>query len=293
MAGMFVVAVIVFLVAMAVNHRQALAFRWQPTRHTWVAVGTGLLAFALSASLLFFDAESIPERIIHYGLIYLVCGVAIPWGYTLLVEGGTPADLAIKRQGWQISLVLSLVLSALFCPVIIFEADWGVINLNHFARALLALAGAGGLFELFLYYGFIHLHLREAFGIFPAILLTAILYVAWHAGTQLPMEPDLLAAVIKLFAVGVLYQSVFSLTYNALIIWPLFLAVGVMIDFTVNLGVLERVCARFPWALGALITMLLVILVVNRLARRKGLAGMANIVRRIAKSDHQKEAPIQ
>jgi hypothetical protein len=73
-----VIAVIALVIAIAVNRREALIFRWQPMRHTWVAVGTGLLAFAFSAALLLFDADAGVARIIHYGLIYVLCGVAIP-----------------------------------------------------------------------------------------------------------------------------------------------------------------------------------------------------------------------
>jgi membrane protease YdiL (CAAX protease family) len=117
------------------------------------------------------------------------------------------------------------------------------------------LAGAGGLFELFLYYGFIHLRLEKALGTIPAILLTSILYVLWHTGTQLPLEADPLLAVVKLLGVGLMYQSVFSLTRNLLVIWPFFHAVGVMLDFAVNIGEVERVSAAFLWAVGALVLM--------------------------------------
>jgi membrane protease YdiL (CAAX protease family) len=120
------------------------------------------------------------------------------------VERSTPTGLGLKRECWLTSLILSVILTALFSLIIIFEADWSAINGEHFARAALALMGAGGLFELFLYYGFIHLRLKQAFGAIPAILLTAAIYVLWHTGTQLPLEADPLAAVIKLFAVGVM-----------------------------------------------------------------------------------------
>jgi hypothetical protein len=46
-----VIGAIFFVIALVVRRREALRFRWQPTQHTWVAVGTGLLAFAFSASL--------------------------------------------------------------------------------------------------------------------------------------------------------------------------------------------------------------------------------------------------
>jgi membrane protease YdiL (CAAX protease family) len=265
---MLVIAAIAFAIALVVRRKEAFVFRWQPTRATWVAVGTGLLAFAFSASLLLFEAGSTAAKLIHYGAIYVGCGVLIPWGYTLLVERAAPAAMGLKREGWLLSLIVNVILAGLFSLVIIFEADLAAINWGNFARAAVVLNGAGGLFELFLYYGFIHLRLKKAFSFIPAILGTSALYVLWHTGTQLPLETDKLAAVVKLFAVGVLYQSVFSITTNLLVIWPFFHGVGVMIDFAVNIGEVERVAVSFPWAVGAVVVMAIVGVVLNWSARR-------------------------
>jgi len=263
------IGIVALGIAIAVRRKEALAVRWQPTRHTWVAVGAGLLAFALSALLLLLDAGSLTARLIHYGGLYVVCGVAIPWGYTLLAEGEKPTALGLRRERWVVSLILSLVLTGLFLPLLLLEGDLGAVDPGQLGRAVVVLAGAGGLFELFLYYGFIHLRLEKAFGPIPTILLTSVLYVAWHTGTQLPLEADPWLAVVKLFGVGLMYQSVFSLTRNLLVIWPFFHAVGVMIDFAVNIGEVERVSATFPWAVGALALMAVTSVLLAWLARRQ------------------------
>ncbi|HJL17121.1 MAG TPA: hypothetical protein RMH99_15755 [Sandaracinaceae bacterium LLY-WYZ-13_1] len=141
----------------------------------------------------------------------------------------------------------------------------------RFAEATVVLSGAGGLFELFLYFGFVHLRLERAFGVLPAVVLTAILYVPWHVGTQLPLEPDPLFGAVKLLGVGLFYQSVFSLTRNVLIIWPFFHAVGVMIDFAVNLETLDRPAIELPWALASIAAMLATVgaIVLRRRALRE------------------------
>jgi membrane protease YdiL (CAAX protease family) len=252
---LLVIAVIFFLIALVVRRKEAFQFRWQPTRHTWVAIGTGLLAFAFSASLLLFEDGSVLTRVIHYGLIYIVCGFAIPWGYTLLVERESPVALGFKRERWVLSLILSLVAAGLFVPVLIFQGNLGAVGWGQVAKASFVLTGAGGLFELFLYYGFIHLRLEKAFGTIPAILAAAAIYVLWHAGTQLPMEPDPVDAVWKLFLVGVMSQSLFSITRNLLTIWPFFHAIGVMLDFAVNLEAVDQVVGDFPWAVGTVALM--------------------------------------
>jgi membrane protease YdiL (CAAX protease family) len=265
-----VVGAIFFVIALAARRKEAFQFRWRPTRHTWVAVGAGLLAFAFSASLLLFEPGSVPAQLIRNGLIYVVCGVAIPWGYTILVERETPAALGLRRERWALSLILGLVAAGLFAPMLFFEGDLASVGWGNVAKASFVLTGAGGLFELFLYYGFIHLRLEKAFGVIPAILLTSAIYVLWHVGTQLPLEPDPLYAAWKLFWVGVMYQSLFSLTRNLLVIWPFFHAVGVMLDFAVNIDGVEKVVGDLPWAVGAVVVMVVVVSLALMSARREG-----------------------
>jgi hypothetical protein len=62
----------------------------------------------------------------------------------------------------------------------------------------------------------------------------------------------------KLFWVGVMSQSLFSMTRNLLVIWPLFHAVGVMLDFAVNIGAVEGVVGDLPWAVGAVAVMVVI-----------------------------------
>jgi membrane protease YdiL (CAAX protease family) len=255
-----IIGVIFFAVALVVRRKEAFQFRWQPALHTWVAVGTGLLAFVFSASLLLFEPGSVPALLIHNGLIYVVCGAAIPWGYTVLAEREAPAALGLKRERWLPSLIISLVAAGLFTPMLFFEGDLDSVGWGNVAKAAFVLTGAGGLFELFLYYGFIHLRLEKAFGTIPAILLTSAIYVLWHVGTQLPLEPDPLYAMWKLFWVGVMSQSLFSLTRNLLVIWPFFHAVGVMLDFAVNIGAVQDIVGDFPWAVGVVVAIAAIVL---------------------------------
>jgi membrane protease YdiL (CAAX protease family) len=233
-----------------------------------VAIGAGLAAFAISSLLLLFDGWTPAAQAIMYGPLYLGCGVLIPWGYTLLAERKGPSALGLRRQKWASSLAISLLLAAMFLPILVSEGDLGEIGWDVVARASFVLTGAGGLFEIFLYYGFIHLRLEKAFGLIPAILLSSALYVLWHVGTQLPMEADPFAALWKLYLVGLMSQSVFSLTRNLLIIWPIFAAVGVMLDFAVNIDAVEPVSREFPWALGTVVSMVVCGIALWLMARR-------------------------
>jgi membrane protease YdiL (CAAX protease family) len=248
-----IIGIVFFAIAMVVRRKEVFRFHFQPTQHSLVAIGTGVLAFIFSSLLLLFESGSVMAQLIHNGLIYVVCGAAIPWGYTIMVEKKTPAALGIKRERWLLSLLLSMVVAGLFVPVLIFEGDIASIDCGNIAKALIILTGAGGLFELFLYYGFIHLRLEKSFGIIPAILLTSVIYMLWHVGTQLPLESDPLSALWKLFWVGVMSQSLFSMTRNVMIIWPFMHASGVMLDFVVNIKAVDDIVGNLPWAIGTVV----------------------------------------
>ena len=186
-----------------------------------------------------------------------------------MVERDKPAAMGLKRERWVLSLILSLAAAGLFVPILIFQGNLGAIGWGQVAKASFVLTGAGGPFELFLYYGFIHLRLEKAFGTIPAILATAAIYVLWHAGTQLPIEPDPVDAVWKLFWVGVMSQSLFSITRNLLTIWPFFHAIGVMLDFGVNLEAVDQVVGDLPWAFGTVASMVAIGVVLAWIARRQ------------------------
>ena len=95
---LMITGVVFLLITLAMRRREALQFRWQPTRDTWVAIGTGVLAILLSASMLLLQPGSVAARILHYGMIYVFCGAVVPWGYTVMVERNTPAALGVKRE---------------------------------------------------------------------------------------------------------------------------------------------------------------------------------------------------
>ncbi len=271
-----IMAVVTLAVVLAVRRQEAFVVRWLPCRGTWVAIGTGLLAFALSGAILLVGVDSLWARIFHYGGIYVLCGAVIPLAYTRLIARQPLRALGIRRTGAATSVAISACLAAIFSLIIVFQADLTTLTAKNVAKGIVVLAGAGGLFEVLLYYAFIHQRLEEAFGTLPAIFVASALYVTWHTGTQLPLEPDLMTGIVKLFAVGVTYQAIFALTHNVLIIWPLFHAAGVMIDFTVNLDAIGTVTKRFPWALAAIIAMCATALTVEWAAQRSTPEGRMN-----------------
>lgn len=85
---------------------------------------------------------------------------------------------------------------------------------------------AGGVFEMIFIYGFLRYEFERAFGILPAIIITALFYSLHHTGFQ----PEF----IKLFFVGIMYVTVFYFTRNIFAIFPVFWGIGAVWDVLVN-----------------------------------------------------------
>ena len=65
-----IMALIAFVCTMVVRRKEAFVIRWKPTRHTWVAVVTGLLVFLLSSALLLFKEGSQVVHFINYVVMW-------------------------------------------------------------------------------------------------------------------------------------------------------------------------------------------------------------------------------
>ena len=245
--SLLVLVTVAFVLAAVLQGREFFQIRWCPTRHTAAALAAASLPAIFSTVALAFPQDSLAYSFTLWVLIFGLCGFAIPWAYVLLVEHGSPAALGIHRDRWVTSLVISLFFAGGSIYGIVQKVDvsrYEFIDLVGTAFSL----NVGGLFELFLYYGFLHLHLRKAFGALPAVIVTAAIYSLWHIGTELPMHDNALEALVMLFVIGIMCQLIFATTYNCLVIWPFFFTAGVMHDFIVHLDLPEQVSGAWGWS---------------------------------------------
>jgi len=227
--------------------RRLLELRWEPNRHTVAAIAASLLPVVLSAFCLLLSQDSLAYQAVLFVGIFGFCGFFVPWAYVLFVERQGPPALGVRRELW----VRSILISALFA----LGPTYGLLRapgleahgVPHVLAAALQL-NVGGLFEAFLYCGFLHLRLRDAFGAIPAIVGSAGIYSLWHIGTELPMHAEPMSALVMLFAIGLVCHALFATTYNILVVWPLFFTAGVMHDFIVNLGLPESIGASVIWS---------------------------------------------
>jgi hypothetical protein len=234
-----------FAVAAVFQRREFFALRFAATRRTGQVALLALLPALLSALLLAVEPDSIAYRLVLWAGIFGFCGFAIPWAWVLFVERAGVAGLGVGCHRWKASLGLSLLFGAgSLVPVL--QADLSRYEPMHLLGAVAHL-NVGGLFELFLYYGLLHLRLRDAFGPLPAIFGSAAIYSLWHIGTELPLHPDPVSALGMLFVVGLLCHALFATTYNLLVIWPFFFTAGVMNDFILNLDLPDSIGRDLGW----------------------------------------------
>ena len=238
---------VAFALAGILQGRRFFNFSWEPNRHTVAAIAAGLLPALLSTFCLFLSQASFAYELILFIGIFSLCGFLVPWAYVLFVEGKQAEALGVRRQYWIRSLLISGVFSLGPTYGILQVTDLGTYRLTHLLGTALEL-NLGGLFEVFLYCGFVHLRLRDAFGPLPAIVGSAAIYSLWHIGTELPMHADPVAALIMLFVIGLLCHALFATTYNLLVVWPVFFTAGVMNDFIVHLGLPEEVGTSIVWS---------------------------------------------
>lgn len=258
--------------------RRFLDLRWEPNRHTVAAIAAGLLPALLSTLCLLLSQGSLAYQAILFLGIFGCCGFLVPWTYVLFVERQRSSALGMRRRFW----IRSLVISAVFAAGPVYGTLQGSRLESYRASDILAAAqqlNVGGLFETFLYCGFLHLRLRDAFGAIPAIVGSAAIYSLWHIGTELPMHADPASAAIMLFTIGLLCHALFASTYNVLVVWPIFFTAGVMNDFIVNLDLPEAVGASTAWSVVGWVLALFVPAGLSWASRRKfaGALGSAGL----------------
>lgn len=241
---------------------------FQLDRKIIVGLVSGIFMVLLSCAMNFFPDSTLAAIILRNVLMIFVLGFIFPLYYVLIKEKKSLAVLGIHTEKWKISLLINVIL-ALALWGIFSRKSTGAIHFtleNFYAITYIFVAG---IFEMLFIYGFLRYRFEQAFGIIPAIILTATFYSFHHAGFQ----PEF----VKLFFVGVLYTTVFFLTKNILIIFPFFWGVGATWDVLVDSQAGEQITNTnsFLISICLLIGMILSFLfIMKRGHQRRGAEGV-------------------
>jgi membrane protease YdiL (CAAX protease family) len=196
--------------------------RWQPSRETLFALLAGILVLGFSAGMTFFkSAAPVQIALRDAGQIFFA-GILLPL-WIMRRFGISFADCGLSARKWKTFLPINLVLAGGLLAMFLAEApippgypiDGSTLWKTGYV--LLALC-----FEVFFFHAFLRTVLERAFGILPAIVLTAGFYSLHHMGFQ----PE----YGKLFLIGLLYASVYRLGNSVLLVFPFFYMVGGLYD---------------------------------------------------------------
>ena len=235
-------------------------FRFNFTKDTAVAFAAGAAMLALSLLMLPFAGDSLADKIISFVLrdLLMIFGLGVVF-VSLYVERNKDGVKAIGFTGKKtaLSLLLNVLFAAGLLAMFLKEGrPQGILEVrNLYAAAYILVAGV---FEMTFIYGYLRACFERAFGIVPAIFLTAAFYSFHHAGFQ----PDFM----HLFFVGLMYSAVYYITQNLLIVFPFFWSVGALWDVIVSSEAGEEIknLESFAIALAILVLSAIWIFVVRR-----------------------------
>lgn len=184
----------------------------------------GLIMVLLSMAMTIFDSE-IGNIILRDILMILFLGFLTPIHYILITKKKNLSVLGIHKEKLTVSLTINVAAGiSLLAMFISKNTEHIIFDINSFYAITYILVA--GIFEMIFIYGFLRYEFERAFGILPAILITAIFYSLHHAGFQPEFS--------KLFFVGIMYVTVFYFTHNIFSIFPFFWGVGAIWDVLVN-----------------------------------------------------------
>ena len=235
-------------------------FRFNFTKETAVAFAAGAVMIALSLLMLPFMGASLFDKIASFVLrdLLMIFGLGVVF-VSLYVERNKDGVKAIGFTGKKtaLSLLLNVLFAAGLLAMFLKEGrPQGILEVrNLYAAAYILVAG---IFEMTFIYGYLRACFEKAFGIVPAILLTAAFYSFHHAGFQ----PEFM----HLFFVGLMYSAVYYITQNLLIVFPFFWSVGALWDVIVSSEAGEEIknLESFAIALAILVLSAIWIFVVRR-----------------------------
>ena len=184
----------------------------------------GLFMVLLSMAMALFTSE-ISSIILRDILMILFLGFLTPIYYILIIKKKDLSVFGIHKDKLTVSLAINIVAGISLLAMFISKYTGDIVfNINSFYA--ITYIFVAGIFEMVFIYGFLRYEFERAFGVLPAIFITAIFYSLHHAGFQ----PEF----TKLFFVGVMYVTVFYFTHNIFSIFPFFWGVGAIWDVLVN-----------------------------------------------------------
>lgn len=177
-------------------------------------------------------------------------GFAFVFYYVLIRKKESLEIIGITKNKLKRSLCLNIVFA--IALLLQFMSAGEKLVFNRETLYAIVYIFAAGIFEMVFIYGFLRCFFERAFGIIPAIILTAICYSLHHAGFQPEFG--------KLFFVGIMYVVVFYFTKNIFVIFPFFWGVGAIWDVLVQSTAGESLTSFTYFMVGLIVLVLMIVI---------------------------------
>ena len=232
-------------------------FKFLPTYDTLIALFCGILVVLLSVAMNYVEYGF--SIVLRDYLMITMLGIIFPVYYFLIYKKESLSSLGIHKKKLRLSLVLNIGFGILLAFQL-FSYDELYFGWNYVAPTLFIFIA--GVFETLFFYAYLREMLERAFGIIPAIILSATSYSFHHAGFQ----PEF----IKLILVGILYASVFRITKSVWAIYPVFWGVGAILDLFVQSEAINVLDIRYALvrSIGILIVVSIGLYIISIIKRK-------------------------
>ncbi len=246
-------------------------FHFQIEKSTITGMISGLFMILLSVSMNLFPDNEIVQIILRDVLMIFFLGFVFPLYFILIRKKGNLSVLGIHREKWKSSLLIDVILAAALLFMFL-RGSTNPVTFNVQSFFAVSYIFVAGIFEMLFIYGFLRYIFEKAFGIIPAIMLTAVFYSLHHAGFQPEFR--------KLFWVGLMYVCVFYITRNLLIIFPFFWGVGAVFDVLANSEAGREIENKESFVIAVLLlfAMMIVASFISFLVRRDFLRKRENMI---------------
>lgn len=178
-------------------------FRFRIDRSAAVAAAASVACVVLN--VLARGSIGTPLRpLLYHGLLILGMGFIFPAWYACRHEGRGLGELGLRR--WPRALAVGVVLALLAPP------PWAEAPLLPLISTAVALLMSGAFEEIF-FRGFLLPRMERAFGLVPALLLSAAAFSIYHLGYPRFDAPSIL---LQMFALGLFFALIFRVTGTVL-----------------------------------------------------------------------------
>lgn len=197
-------------------------FKFKPTKDLAVVlINYALIVAMFYLSFQIITIKNVAGQFITFGVAgILLLGILVPALYNTIIMKRPFSALGIKKEKLMLSISLCLVFS-----IIQYFLTLGNLVLPDFNLflPLACMAVTVGFFENIFFRGFAQLRFEESFGIIPGIVLSAVIYCFYHIGYGMAGSE-----FVMLFIIGLIYSTIFRLTSNVFILFPLLTPMGAM-----------------------------------------------------------------